>query len=93
MGPERARAEMLDLDGIGPFYASLIVIRACGFADVLANEPLLRQSVAHFYGLDRAPSPEEFERLAGAWRPFRTWASVLLRYAGTHERQAPNYAG
>ena len=85
LGPERAQAEMRGLDGIGPFYASLIVIRACGFADVLANEPLLRKSAAHFYHLDGTPGPEEFELLADAWRPFRTWASVLLRYAGTRE--------
>ena len=34
--PEEARAELQQLPGIGPFYSSLIVIRACGHADVPA---------------------------------------------------------
>ena len=33
MPPEDARAELQQLPGIGPFYSSLIVIRACGHAD------------------------------------------------------------
>ena len=85
LGPERASEEVQELDGIGPFYASLIVLRACGLADGLADEPSLRTSVAHYYGLDDPPSPQQFEALAQPWRPFRTWASVLVRYAATRD--------
>jgi DNA-3-methyladenine glycosylase II len=89
MGPERATAELRTLAGIGPFYASLILVRACGLADVLAYEPRLGSSVARLYGLDHPPSQEEFEALAERWRPFRTWASVLVRYAATREGLVP----
>ena len=80
MGPERAMADMRELRGIGPFYAGLIVVRATGLADVLpVNEPTALASAAHHYGLPGPPSAQEFERLAEPWRPFRTWAVVLLR--------------
>lgn len=38
MDPDAARAELQRLPGIGPFYSSLIVVRACGLADVLSTE-------------------------------------------------------
>jgi DNA-3-methyladenine glycosylase II len=34
------------------------------------------------YGLGHDATPEEFRQLAERWRPFRTWATVLLRAAG-----------
>jgi len=40
------------------------------------------RAAAHFYGLDRTPDPAAFAGLAEPWRPFRTWAVVLLRVAG-----------
>jgi DNA-3-methyladenine glycosylase II len=85
MGPQRAKEEVQELDGIGPFYASLIVLRACGLTDALADEPRLRTSVAHYYGLDTQPTREELEALAEPWRPFRTWVAVLVRFAATRE--------
>jgi hypothetical protein len=30
----------------------------------------------------RLPTPTEFEEMAESWRPFRSWAIVLLRQAG-----------
>ena len=89
MGPERAATEVQTLEGIGPFYASLIVVRACAFVDVLAQEPMLARCVAHYYGRQDPPGAEELEQLAEPWRPFRTWASVLIRYAGTHAGLVP----
>jgi len=37
------------------------------------------RAVAHAYGLDRPPSATDLTALAAAWRPYRTWATVLLR--------------
>lgn len=82
LGPDGADAELRRLPGIGPFYASLIVIRACGWTDVLpVGERRLLAAVARLYDLDGPPDPSTFERIAEAWRPFRTWASVLIRAA------------
>ena len=34
------------------------------------------------YNLNHAASPAEMRAIAERWRPFRTWATVLLRAAG-----------
>lgn len=82
-GPEVAAAELQRIKGIGPFYASLICIRATGFTDVLpADEPLARDLITRLYGLDHPCEAADFERIAEPWRPYRTWATVLVRAAG-----------
>jgi len=35
-----------------------------------------------YYGLGHDATPDEFRDIAENWRPFRTWATVLLRAAG-----------
>jgi DNA-3-methyladenine glycosylase II len=83
LGPDEAMAEVRELPGIGPFFAALVVIRACGLADVLVrNEATALGTMASLYGSDGPPGPDELERLAEPWRPFRTWAAVLIRAAG-----------
>lgn len=82
--PNAALAELLTLRGIGPFYAALILVRASGFADVTAPEPRMLESAARLYGLDGPPDADAFEELSRPWRPFRTWAIVLLRVAAGH---------
>ena len=50
------------------------------------GEPRLPGYIAHFYPTPgRAPSREEIERIAAAWRPYRTWAAVLIRAAGDRQ--------
>ena len=84
MTPDDALTELRKLPGIGPMYATLILLRATGVADMLTStEPRLPGYVAHFYGTGPGPaSREEIERIAEGWRPCRTWAAVLLRAAG-----------
>lgn len=83
MDPEEAMQDLQRLEGIGPFYSSLIVIRATGHSDILPeNEPKALALAGELYGLGRAATPAEMRELAEQWRPFRTWAVVLLRAAG-----------
>jgi DNA-3-methyladenine glycosylase II len=84
MDPEEALRDLRRLPGIGPSYAALILLRAAGVADVLTfTEPRLADYVAHFYGTGPGPaSPADLARIAEQWRPFRTWAAVLIRAAG-----------
>jgi DNA-3-methyladenine glycosylase II len=83
LGPARAVEAVQQITGIGPFYASLIVIRGTGFADVLVDkEPRLQALVQRVYGLAEPPGPVELATIAEAWRPMRTWAAVLVRAAG-----------
>ena len=88
LGPEDALAELQELRGIGPFSSSLIVLRAVGFTDVLpVDQPLVQRAVEHAYAISEPLTAEQFAELAEPWRPFRTWATVLLRVAG--ERAGP----
>jgi DNA-3-methyladenine glycosylase II len=80
MPVDDAQAELQQLPGIGPFYSSLIVIRACGHADVPAlAEPRSRAAIQQAYGFDHELSDDELLDLSEAWRPFRTWVSVMMR--------------
>ena len=95
LGPGQAMAELQQINGIGPFYSALVVIRGTGFTDVLpVQEPKALALTAQLYQLEAPPEPEEFARIAEPWRPFRTWAVVLIRAAagripGHAEAQAP----
>jgi DNA-3-methyladenine glycosylase II len=83
LGPEAAGNELRELRGIGPFSASLVVLRAVGFTDVLpVDQPLVQRAVEDAYAIGESLTPEQFAELAEPWRPFRTWATVLLRVAG-----------
>jgi DNA-3-methyladenine glycosylase II len=85
--PGDAMADVQQIKGIGPFYAELIVVRGTGFVDVLpTNEPKSLDMVRELYHLPAAPTQREFEDIAELWRPWRTWATVLLRAAGPRVR-------
>ena len=84
LGPDDAMTEVQRINGIGPFYAGLIVVRATGFTDVLpVNEPKALEVVRQLYDLSGPPTQQEFEAIAEKWRPWRTWATVLLRSVGS----------
>jgi DNA-3-methyladenine glycosylase II len=92
LGPQDAFADLQRLRGLGPFYAGLVVLRAGGFADVplFGPEPKLLGNLARLYELTEPPSwYEQYLALAERWRPFRTWASVLIRLAGDRGTQLP----
>ncbi len=83
LDPEEAMREVQELPGIGPFYSALVVIRACGLTDVLpTQEPKALELVRQLYGLTTTPTADELTAIAEPWRPFRTWATVLIRAAG-----------
>ncbi len=83
MAPEEAMRELQQLPGIGPFYSSLIVVRACGNADVLAVDETMARSVAvKLYGLDPDIGDQDYVAFAERWKPFRTWATVMIRAVG-----------
>jgi DNA-3-methyladenine glycosylase II len=88
LGPERAHVKLQRLKGLGPFYAGLVVMRASGFADapLLVAEPKVLRHAARLYDLDAPPTLERFAELSDTWRPFRTWATVLLRLGGDRGR-------
>jgi DNA-3-methyladenine glycosylase II len=79
----RALAELQAIPGIGPVYAGLILLRSTGVTDALTlGEPRLPSYLRRYYSLPEIPDDEAIRRLAEPWRPFRTWAGVLIRVAG-----------
>jgi DNA-3-methyladenine glycosylase II len=73
--PEQAITAVQEIKGLGPFAAELVVIRGANAPDALArHEPRLEAEIEHRYGPGRT-----LGRVAEAWRPFRSWASVYLR--------------
>jgi DNA-3-methyladenine glycosylase II len=60
------------------------VLRASGFADAWLPTGIHRGAThtARFYGIAGELTPEQLAELAEGWRPFRTWALVLMRVAG-----------
>jgi DNA-3-methyladenine glycosylase II len=84
MEPADALEHLQKLPGIGPSYGTLILLRATGSTDAMTfTEPRLPAYVAHFYGTGPGPATRaDLERISEGWRPFRTWAAVLIRVAG-----------
>jgi DNA-3-methyladenine glycosylase II len=82
---DEAIARLQELPGLGPFWASLVFVRATGAADAFVPIERLRRAAARAYDLPEPPSDEAFAELAERWRPFRGWAGVLLR-AGDRSR-------
>ena len=89
IGPERSYDEVQRLKGLGPFYAGLVVLRASGFADAMLRtpEPRVLRNAAEIYNLKDPPTLQQLETMAEAWRPFRTWTTVLIRLAGDRARR------
>ena len=78
--PDEARSELQQLPGVGPFYSSLVVIRACGHADLPAPEEAhSRTAIQDAYGIDHELSQAEVLEISESWRPYRTWVTVMLR--------------
>jgi DNA-3-methyladenine glycosylase II len=86
MGTDEAMAELRAIPGLGPVYAGLVLLRSTGVSDALTlGEPRLPRYLQHYYRLAEVPDAEAIQRIAEPWRPFRTWAGVLVRVAGDRD--------
>jgi DNA-3-methyladenine glycosylase II len=80
---QSALEHLQKLPGIGPMYATLILLRSTGARDlVTGTEPRMESYLAKFYKLGDSASAEQVAGIQNGWRPFRTWSSVLVRAAG-----------
>jgi DNA-3-methyladenine glycosylase II len=83
LATERLRAlpptdALAELRGVGEFTAQGILLRGCGLVDELPDDVLSREVIADMYAdeLSRGTTADE---ITARWRPYRTWATVLLR--------------
>jgi DNA-3-methyladenine glycosylase II len=78
--PAQALAQLRQLPGIGDFSAELVLLRGAAAPDEIPrHESRLARAIALAYELPQPPSAQELERISGNWRPYRTWATLLLR--------------
>ena len=83
LGSEAGLALLTTIPGIGPFYGTLILLRATGATDfVTGEEPRLASYLGHLYDLGGEATDAQIAGIMDGWRPFRTWSSVLARVAG-----------
>ncbi|HTJ83515.1 MAG TPA: hypothetical protein VL400_17465 [Polyangiaceae bacterium] len=79
MGSEAARARLRELDGVGEWTSSHVMVRGAGLADEPAFfEPRVRAGFQLAYETANEPTDAELAAASEAWRPYRTWASVIL---------------
>ena len=81
LGPEGAINDLQRLPGIGPFWASLIYLRATGVVDNFPGEPNALAALRAVYGLDDDVPSETIADLVTRFAPWRMWVGVLLRVA------------
>ncbi|MEJ7665054.1 MAG: hypothetical protein WKG07_38810 [Hymenobacter sp.] len=80
MDRDAALAHLQKLAGIGPFSAELILLRGVGDPDAFPRtEKRLHRAMAAAYSLGEEPALATLERVADQWRPYRSWAGLLLR--------------
>lgn len=91
----QAIEELTSLPGVGAFTAEGTLLRGCGVVDEVPRDPLNRDAIAELYGL-AALDDATWRAITDRWRPYRMWATVLLRVgwertqAGRSYRQQPS---
>ncbi len=76
---DEARERLMSLKGIGRWSADIYLLMALRRPDVWPrNDLALVSAVTRIKGLAAPPSPEEFDEIGEAWRP---WRSVAARLA------------
>lgn len=72
-------AVLTQAKGIGRWTAEIYMMFALGRPDVMPTNDLgIIVAAQHFFGLRRRPDPKKLLKMAEAWRPWRTVASLFL---------------
>lgn len=75
---DEVRARLISLKGIGRWSADIYLLMALCRADIWPRSDLaLVQAVARLKKLPAPPTPEEFDQIGEAWRPYRSAAARL----------------
>jgi DNA-3-methyladenine glycosylase II len=76
---EQVIAELVAVRGLGVWSAHMFLMFHLGRPDILPVGDLgIRRAVMRRYGLEELPGPDELERIADPWRPYRTLACRFL---------------
>lgn len=87
MDDATARAELLNLKGVGPWTADIYLLMALRRPDVWPSGDLaLALAVQRVKRLPSRPTPEELDAIGAAWRPWRAVAARVLWHYYLSER-------
>ncbi|HVW82711.1 MAG TPA: DNA-3-methyladenine glycosylase 2 family protein [Candidatus Paceibacterota bacterium] len=79
LAEDEAKSRLTEMWGIGPWSAEMFLMFSLGRPDVFSPGDLgLARAIEAIYGLPKNASREELERIAAAWAPYRTFASLAL---------------
>lgn len=82
MDRKEALLKLQTLPCIGPFSPALIMIRGVGDPDNFPlTEKKLHKAMTKAYNLCDSPAIDTLKNIAEQWRPYRSWAGLLLRNA------------
>jgi DNA-3-methyladenine glycosylase II len=72
--------KLIAIPGIGRFSAELILLRGAGDPDYTPTaEPRLARAMTTAYDMKAPPSATDIAEISEAWKPYRTWVTLLLR--------------
>jgi DNA-3-methyladenine glycosylase II len=79
LDPAAADAKLRAHQGVGPWTAQYVGLRALGHLDSLpATDVGLQKAVQRFYGLRKLPTPRRIEQIARAWAGWRSYATFYF---------------
>ena len=77
--PDEAHARLVEHNGIGPWTAEYVCLRALGKLDHLPSADVgLQKAVQLFYRLRKIPSPARVEQIGRQWKGWRSYATFYL---------------
>jgi len=77
--PELAHERLLELKGVGHWTAQYVGMRALNQLDCLpAADVGLQKVIQFFYGLRKRPTAQRVQKLARAWKGWRSYATFYL---------------
>jgi len=79
LSDDEARIQLTRIKGIGSWSADVYLLMAMRRADIWpAGDLALAVAVKELWGLEFKPTPDELERMAERWRPYRAVAARML---------------
>jgi DNA-3-methyladenine glycosylase II len=79
LSDDQVLVQLTGIKGIGSWSANIYLLMAMRRADIWpAGDLALAVAIKELHGLDARPSPEELERIAEQWRPYRAVAARML---------------
>jgi DNA-3-methyladenine glycosylase II len=89
MPVDAALEKLRTLKGVGQFFSQGILFRGAGTTDGLTDDEVTKQAIQAAYNLPELPDQPQLIQISEPWRPYRSWATVLLHVWFRREAGGP----